>query len=193
MDDPELIKRLKSGDEEAFRIVVGKYQQLVLNCSYKFLRNTEIAEDLTQDVFVEVFESIHAFRADSKLSTWIYRIAVTKSLNCLKSQKRKKRFAVVVRLFGDDEMENHLSAPESTRPDKDVENRDRARILAWALEKLPDNQRVAFTLSKSNEMSYDEISSIMNISISSIESLIHRAKVNLQKYLIHQFSEYQKP
>ncbi len=190
MDDPEFIKRLKSGDNESFRIVVGKYQALVLNCSFKFLHNRELAEDVTQDVFVEVFESIHSFRADSKLSTWIYRIAVTKSLNCLKSQKRKKRFAVVISLFGDDEVEHQLSAPEDTHPDKGIENRERARILAWALERLPDNQRVAFTLSKSKDMSYDEISSVMDMSISSIESLIHRAKLNLRKTLFGYYKQH---
>ena len=190
MEDPEIIKKLKSGNDEAFSMVVEKYQKLVLNCSYKFLRNRESAEDLTQEVFLEVFESISSFRADSKLSTWIYRIAVTKSLNHLKSLKRKKRFARLISLFGEDEIENHIPAPDSLGPDKEFENQERAKILGLALEKLSDNQRIAFTLSKYNEMSYEEISGVLNVSISSVESLIHRAKTNLRKKLYNYYRKH---
>jgi RNA polymerase sigma factor, sigma-70 family len=106
MEDIELIEKLKSGDSETFRLDVEKYQKLVLNCAYKFLRNRESAEDITQEVFIEVFESIRSFKAQSQLSTWIYRIAVTKSLNHIKSLKRKKRFAMVVSLFSEDKSVN---------------------------------------------------------------------------------------
>jgi RNA polymerase sigma-70 factor, ECF subfamily len=183
MDEPEIIEKLKAGDDEAFRIIVEKYQGLVLNCSFKFLRSKEAAEDITQEVFLEVFESIHSFRGESSLSTWIYRIAVTKSLNYLKSLKRKKRFATLVGLFNGKDGDALLATPESMSPSSEVENQDRARMLSWALEKLSDNQRVAFTLSKYKELSYEEISAVMNLSIPSVESLIHRAKMNLRKLL----------
>lgn len=189
MEDSEIILKLKKNDSEAFKSVVNQYQRMVLNCTFKFLRNRESAEDLTQEVFVEVFESINSFRADSKLSTWIYRIAVTKSLNQLKSMKRKKRFAVLISLFGKDEMEGQIPAPEDKNQQKELENKDRAQVLSWALEKLPENQRIAFTLSKYEEMSYEEISLILNTSITSVESLIHRAKTNLKKKL---YSYYEK-
>jgi RNA polymerase sigma factor (sigma-70 family) len=183
MEDRKLIEKLKSRDNETFRLVVEKYQKLVLNCTYKFLRDRESAEDLTQEVFIEVFESIHSFRKDSQLSTWIYRIAVTKSLNHIKSLKRKKRFAMVVSLFGEGKVEEHMAAPQNMSPDQELENQERANILTWALDKLPEKQRVAFTLSKYKEMSYKEISLMMNISVPSVESLIHRAKENLKKRL----------
>ncbi len=190
MEELEIIKKLKNGDEDTFRMVVQRYSRMVLNCSYKFLRNKESAEDLTQEVFLEVYESVKTFRADSKLSTWIYRIAVTKSLNHLKSMKRKKRFAVLVSIFGKDDSVKDIPLADSIAPDKELENKDRARILAWALDKLPDNQRVAFTLSKYDEMSYEEISSIMKTSISSVESLIHRAKTNLKKKLYNYYKKH---
>jgi RNA polymerase sigma-70 factor, ECF subfamily len=189
MDDPELVQRLKSGDDEAFRLVIEKYQKLVLNCSYKFLRNKESAEDLTQDVFLEVFESIRSFRGESQLSTWIYRIAVTKSLNHLKHLQRKKRFAILVSLFEQRETEERFSAPEHASPSPELDNQDRAKVLSWALGTLPDNQRIAFTLSKYKEMSYKEISLIMNTSIPSVESLIHRAKENLKKRLYRYYKK----
>lgn len=189
MEDFELIAQLKKGDGEAFRQLVDNYQKLVLNSCYKFVYNRETAEDLTQDVFIEVYRSINTFRADSKLSTWIYRISISKSLDYLKGQKRKKRFAILKSLFGEDEVEERISAPESVGPDKVLENEDRVKVLAWALNKLPESQRIAFTLSKYDEMSYQEISEILGVSISSVESLIHRAKLNLKKKL---YSYYQK-
>ncbi|MBI3125580.1 MAG: RNA polymerase sigma factor [Ignavibacteriales bacterium] len=189
MEDFELIAQLKKGDGEAFRQLVDHYQKLVLNSCYKFVYNRETAEDLTQDVFIEVYRSINTFRADSKLSTWIYRISISKSLDYLKGQKRKKRFAILKSLFGEDEVEERISAPESVGPDKVLENEDRVKVLAWALNKLPESQRIAFTLSKYDEMSYQEISEILGVSISSVESLIHRAKLNLKKKL---YSYYQK-
>jgi len=75
-------------------------------------------------------------------------------------------------------------------PDEELETKERARILNWALDKLPDNQRIAFTLSKYDELSYREISLIMNTSIPSIESLLHRAKANLKKKLHRYYSEH---
>ncbi len=190
MDDLELINRLRNGDENAFRMVVAQYQRLVLNCTYKFLRNRESSEDITQEVFLEVYKSIHAFRADSKLSTWIYRIAISKSLNFLKSQKRKKRFAIVTGLFDDNGNEKQIPTPENMNPEIALENRDRANALAWALAKIPDNQRIAFTLSKYQEMNYEEISLIMDTTISSVESLLHRAKTNLKKILINYYKKH---
>ncbi len=189
MEDLELIRRLKSGDETAFRLLVDTYQKFVLNSCYKFVYNRETAEDLTQDVFIEVYRSINLFRADSKLSTWIYRISITKSLDYLKGQKRKKRFAILKSLFGEDEVEERISAPDNNSPDKILENNDRLKVLSWALNKLPENQRIAFTLSKSDEISYKEISEVLGVSVSSVESLIHRAKQNLKKKL---YSYYKK-
>jgi RNA polymerase sigma-70 factor (ECF subfamily) len=190
MEEPELVIKLKAGDDEAFRTVVGQYQKLVLNCSYKFLRSTEAAEDMTQEVFVEVFESIHAFRSDAKLSTWIYRITVTKCLNHLKSIKRKKRFAVLLSIFDGDDMEKQIEDPHVTGPFHALENEERKRVLAGALEKLPANQRIAFTLSKYDDMSYEEISLVMDTSVSAIESLIHRAKTGLRKTLFRYYTHH---
>lgn len=189
MEDTEIVGKLKCGDNEAFRHILERYQRLVLNCSYKFVRNREAAEDITQEVFLEVFRSIESFRADSKLSTWIYRIAVTKSLNHLKAQKRKKRFAIIVRLFGDDEMENKIPSPDELNPQNDLENKERAGILTLALDKLPENQRIAFILSKYKELSYEEIALVLNTSLSAVESLIFRAKKNLKKILYNYYKK----
>lgn len=187
MEDFELIEKLKNRDNEAFRGLVDRYQKMVLNCTYKFLRDVQTAEDITQDVFIEIYESIGSFRGDAKLSTWIYRIAVTKSINYLKSRNRKKRFASLISIFGKDDMEEKIES--ESRQDEELEMKDRAKVLAWALSTLPENQRIAFTLSKNSDMSYKEISEVLNTTISSVESLIHRAKTNLKKKLFSYYKE----
>ena len=190
MEDFELVARLKNADEDAFRSIVDGYQKFILNSCYRFVNNKETAEDITQEVFIEVYRSINSFRGDSKLSTWIYRIAITKSLDYLKKQKSKKRFAILKSLFGDDEVEEQIPGPENLNPHKQMENEDRIKVLSWALDKLPENQRVAFTLSKYDEMSYKEIAEILGVSISSVESLIHRAKTNLKKKLYNYYKKH---
>ncbi len=189
MHELELVNLVISGDEGAFRTVFEQSQRMVINTCYRFVNNKEAAEDLTQDVFVEVFRSIKNFKGGSKLSTWIYRIAITKSIDYLRTQKRKKRFAFLKSLPDNDEPEEQIVNNDSINPEKEMENKDRIRILNWALDALPENQRVAFTLSKYNEMSYKEIAEILDTTISSVESLIHRAKKNLEKKL---YKYYQK-
>jgi len=190
MEELELINKLKKGDEESYRKIVDMYQRFVLNSCYRFVYNKETAEDLTQETFVEVYKSINLFRMDSKLSTWIYRIAVSKSIDFIKSQKRKKRFAVLKSIFGDDGEEEQIAANENRSPVNLLENDDRIKVLTWALDKLPENQRIAFTLSKYDEMSYQEIANILNVSVSSVESLIHRAKLNLKKRLYNYYKKH---
>ena len=196
MEDTELIKNLKNGNDESFRIIVDKYQRLILNSCYRFVYNRETAEDLTREVFIEVYRSINMFRNDSKLSTWIYRIAISKSLDYLKSRKRKKRFANSKSLFENEDMigstslKDEIQAPDEQSPEKLLDNDDRIKVLSLALDCLPENQRIAFTLSKYDEFSYKEIADVLGITISSVESLIHRAKVNLRKKLYNFYREY---
>jgi RNA polymerase sigma-70 factor (ECF subfamily) len=182
MSDFEIVNRIKSGEEDAFRQLVEDQQNFVLNTCLRFVHVTEIAEDITQEVFIEVYKSINSFRGDSKLSTWIYRIAVTRSLDYLKMMKRKKRFTKLKSIFGDDGESIEISSNASI-PDGKIENEGRIKILNWAMDSLAENQRVAFTLSKYEEMSYKEIAEIMGTTVSAVESLIHRAKSNLKKKL----------
>jgi len=141
------------------------------------------AEDITQEVFAEVFESIHHFRGQSKLSTWIYRITLTKCLELLRSRKRVKRSAVILSLFGKEQQINVTSAEPFYHPGIRLENKELSAILFNAISKLPLNQRTAFTLHKIENLSYAELSEVMGVSLSSVESLMFRAKKNLKELL----------
>lgn len=184
MSETEIIQQLQQGSEPAFKLLVDKYQRLVVNTCFGMVHNTEDAEDIAQEVFIEVFRSIQNFRADAKLSTWLYRIAVNRSLNFIRDNKKNKWF----RSF-EDSVKNKISLHErlansaSDQPEYIMENNQRAILLHKAIDSLPENQKVAFTLSKYEELTYQEISSVMDQSVSAVESLIHRAKKNLQKKL----------
>ncbi len=184
MQDKELILKIKEGDRDAFRYLVEKYQVLIYNTCLGFVGNSQSAEDLSQDVFIEVYRSVHRFRGDARLSTWLYRIAVNKSLNHIRDNKKHNIVRSLERFFFGEKEEN-LEVEDYIygTADSPMTSREHARQLYSAIEKLPDNQRIAFTLHKFDDLSYKEIAEIMDTSLSSVESLIHRAKKNLQKSL----------
>lgn len=175
---------MSSRDKNTFYSgIVDQHQELVYNTCYRFVFNREDAEDLAQEVFLEVFRSLDDFREESKLSTWIYRIALTKSLDHLRRQNRKKRFSSLKRLIGTNDPAEDIPAPEFANPASNYLEQERALVLRSALDKLPDNQKAAFLLSKEDGFSNKEIADILNISVSAVESLVHRAKKNLQEKL----------
>ncbi|WP_156778074.1 RNA polymerase sigma factor [Chlorobium ferrooxidans] len=174
--------------EVLFKSLVAEHQEMVINTCYRFVFNREDAEDLAQDVFVEVFRSLEQFREESKLSTWIYRIAVTKSLDHLRRIKRVKRFGTLKRMIGVEDPSAELPAPFSENPAEALAENERATILQDALNRLPDSQKAAFLLSKQDGFSNQEIADILKTSVSAVESLIHRAKKSLHDRL---YSYYQ--
>jgi RNA polymerase sigma-70 factor (ECF subfamily) len=185
VDNSQWIVLLKQHNEQAFRELVLQFQPLVIRTCIGFLHDEEEARDVAQDVFVEVYRSIDRFREESSLSTWLYRIAVNYSLNRIRSQKSRPWF----RRFMNDEGTTVVDMPimaegAQERPDELMEQDERKKILYQAIGTLPENQRVALTLHKFEEMSYKEIAGVMEISLSAVESLIHRAKKRLQKQLI---------
>ncbi len=182
MNQPELIVQLQQGDEQAFKRLVDEWQDMVYNTAVSIVQNEDDADDITQDVFIQVYQSVSSFKGESKFSTWLYRIAISKSLDHVKKKKRKKRFGFVQSLFGTAQ-EEEIHPEEFNHPGVLMENRERAAELFKAMEQLPDNQRIAFTLHKLEAQKHQDIAAIMNISLTAVESLIARAKGNLRKIL----------
>jgi len=191
MNEKELINSLQQGSESAFYQLVDMYKERIFHTCYGFVRNEEEAEDLTQEVFIELYQSVDKFNFKAKLSTWLYRIAVNKSLDLIKYNNRKKRFSGVRQVFGVDYEADNISAAENYEASAEIENNERAKVLQNALNKLAANQKTAFTLNKYDGMSYAEIADIMDTSVSSVEALIHRAKKKLQK-LLYEFYQTDK-
>lgn len=182
MDERILVEQLKQGDEAAFKTIVETWRNMVYNTALGIVQNAEDAEDIAQEVFVQVYQSIGSFKGESKFSTWLYRITVTKSLDHERKKKRKKRFGFVRSLFGE-QNEVTVNPPDFNHPGVTLDNKENAAVLFKAISELPENQRVAFTLNKVEGLSYQEVSDVMKTTVSSIESLMHRAKNNLRKKL----------
>ncbi len=182
MTEEELLLGLRNGEEPAFKELVILFQDKVFNTALGLLQHHTEAEDIAQEVFIQVYRSIGQFKGDSLLSTWIYRITVTRALDHLRSKKRKKRFGFLSSLFGDDN--KPVYEPEDfNHPGVQKERKEDAALLFKMIDQLPENQRTAFILNKVEELSYREIAGILNSSESAVDSLLQRAKQNLRKKL----------
>jgi RNA polymerase sigma-70 factor (ECF subfamily) len=191
LNEGELIHLLKKKDREAFKELVETWQDMVYNTALGILQNVEDAEDTAQEVFVQVYESIGSFKEESKLSTWIYRITVSKALDHIRKKKRKKRFAFIQSLYGKNDGPA-IDPPDFFHPGVKMENKENAAILFKAIEKLPANQKTAFVLNKTEGLTYLEIGEIMKLSNSAVDALLQRAKQNLRKNLKEYYIQSQK-
>jgi RNA polymerase sigma-70 factor (ECF subfamily) len=181
-DERELLRRAGGGDHEAFRQLVDRHKERVFRVCLGFIHDPEDAEDLTQDVFLEVYKSARRFRGDSRLGTWIYRIAVNRSLNRLRD-RRARPWWRRGRDHGDEVPLEQVPSPRET-PEILLDRKERREILRAALGRLPKAQRVAFTLHNVEGMSHADIAVVMGCSISAVESRIHRAKRSLRGLLV---------
>ncbi len=173
-----------------FESLYAQYHVLVYNVALNYVQNCEDAEEITQDVFVQIYKSMHQFEEKAALKTWIYRITINKCLDFIKHKKSKKRFFV----FGKrSQNENEiLNITDFEHPGILLENKENAQILFEAINQLTDNQRTAFILSKIDGQSNPEIAAVMELSISSVESLLFRAKTTLKEKLIQKFEKQHK-
>ncbi len=181
MEEQEFINQLIQGKQTAYSQLLDKYQQKVFGTCISFVPNKEDAEDIAQVVFLEVFKSISNFKGDSKLSTWIFRIATNKSLEFIRKKNTKKRFGFMQRIVGSEipiDQTNYFT--EFDHPGILMENKEKSATIFKAIDSLPDSQRVIFTLAKIDGKSYQEIVEITGKSLSSVESILFRAKKGLQ-------------
>jgi len=182
LNEQQLIIALQQKAEPAFARLVADYQPMVYNTVLGLLQHAQDAEDIAQEVFIQVYQSISSFKGESKLSTWIYRIAITKSLDWIKHRQRKKRFGFITGIFGgSDEPANDIA--DFHHPGVQLANKERAAMLFKAIQQLPENQRIAFVLQKTEGLGQQEIAAIMNQTEGAVESLLQRAKQNLRKTL----------
>ncbi len=181
MNDRKIVAEIQNGDQNAFRQLFEKYQHLVFNISFHMSGDREEAEDITQAVFIKIFHAIGKFRNEAKLSSWIYRI----TLNTYLKRKRRKKLENWISLeflFQGKEQLQPVS-PEPP-PDRQLEMAENEQIEQKAIQSLPERQKTALVLHRYENLSYEEIATVMKISLSAVESLLHRAKDNLTKKLL---------
>lgn len=175
----------------AYSRLIDEFQQKVFGTCLSFVPNTQDAEDITQEVFVEVYRSIQKFKGNAKLSTWIYRITTNKCLEFIRKKSTKKRFGFMQSIIGDMVIDKTSFFTEMKHPGVQLEQKELSETLYKAIEKLPEAQCVVFTLHKIDGKSYQEVAEITSKSVSSVESLMFRAKKNLKKILEHYYKNHE--
>ena len=174
--------QLQQGSEAAFRTLVERYQDQIYRTVFSLLRSPEEAEDVAQEVFVEVYQTIGRFRGDAALSTWLYRLATSRALKNRQKARAKKRFAYFTSLLGLDNDVLH-EVPDHAHPLALLEGQQQLRLLFDHIARLPDQQQVAFTLRHEQELSYEEIAAVLTTTVPAVESLLFRARQTLRKHL----------
>ena len=184
VNEHDLIKELREGNQVAFKELFDSFSTLVYNVSYRMLQNKQDAEDVTQEVFFHAYKSLKQFRAESQLSTWLYRIAVNRSLN--HQRKRKLERWLSLDFTSDEKSAENFTDLGTTEEcaDSAMEKKDTERIVQEAINSLPDQQRIAIVLHRYEELSYKEIAKIMGVTVASVDSRLHRAKQALAKKLL---------
>lgn len=170
----------------SFEELYSLHGKRVLTLAFRFTRDEEIARDLTQEIFLKVYQNMGTFREESSAYTWIHRIAVNHILNYLKRERRSRWTRVLERSVSDafsdefrEERKSPDSDPSSPTPLALMETKERQQIVNSALDSLDEKYRVPFVLYRYEEMSYLEIAEAMNLSLSAVEARIHRAKKQL--------------
>jgi RNA polymerase sigma factor (sigma-70 family) len=180
--DAELVTQLQQGSEAAFRTLVERYQQRVYSTAFSLLRSAEEAEDVAQEVFVEVYQTVARFRSETALSTWLYRLATSRALQHRRRASAKKRFAYFTSLLGFHNQVLH-EPPDHAHPLALLEGEQQLRLLLDHIGRLPNQQQVAFTLRHEQDLSYDEIAAVLDTTVSAVESLLFRARQTLRQHL----------
>ncbi|MGB4414215.1 MAG: RNA polymerase sigma factor [Paludibacter sp.] len=179
MSDLEIIDKIKAGDHSSFRLLVDKYQALVFRTAVGFVHVKEDAEDLTQEVFIKIFQSLNTFKGEAEFTTWLYRVSVN---TCINHTNRANRFDLLE--FTENIFQNMFDKIDNEKnPEQKLIEKEREAKIRKAVDSLPDKQRTVFVLSKYDDLSQREIAGIMKITEGAVEQHLQRAKINLQKKL----------
>lgn len=173
---------LKQGDRSAFEALMRKYYPRILNFIYRFIGNRQMAEDLSQDVFMKVYKSAWRYRPRAKFQTWLYTIA--KNV-CMNELRRKRNLMVSLDAShesGENELRKEIADPDSN-PGKALLHKEKTALVRAAINELPENQRIAVILKRYENFSYAQIAATLNITDKAVKSLLSRAKVNLKNKL----------
>jgi RNA polymerase sigma-70 factor, ECF subfamily len=183
--DADLMLRVKQGDQAAFAGLVEKYKQPVMNLVYRFLRDATEAEDVAQNVFLQVYKSAHRYEVSAKFSTWLFTIARNLCLNEIRRRSRHPADSIEASTHPDGDdfptrqfEDNKVSLPTDALLQGELEQK-----VEQAIEELPEVQRSALLLCRRDDLSYEEIAKILGCSLSATKSLIHRGRETLKQKL----------
>ncbi|OYY94750.1 MAG: RNA polymerase sigma factor RpoE [Hydrogenophilales bacterium 28-61-23] len=174
--DLQLVERVRQGDQQAFRILVEKYQRKILRLLSRMVRDQTEIEDIAQEAFIKAYRALPQFRGDAAFYTWLYRIAVNTAKNYLSSRGRAMQTVSDQAINEDDEPDERLVAQEIGNPETELLSKQVAIAINQAVDALPQELREAITLREIEGMSYEEIADTMTCPIGTVRSRIFRAR-----------------
>ncbi len=180
--DFQLIQRIQNGEQQAFTLLVRKYQNRVANILTRYLRNNGDLADVTQEVFIKVYKSLPSFRGESAFYTWLYRITVNTAKNYLTSQGRRPPSADVD-VMEADSYDGSEALREADDPESVLRSQEIKHVILQTIEQLPAELKSAITLRELEGMSYEEIANIEDCPIGTVRSRIFRARDAIDKQL----------
>ena len=175
-EDQYYIDAIINGDTKVFTVLIDRYKHMVFTLALKILKNREEAEEVSQDVFVKVYQVLHSFKGDSKFSTWIYKIAYYRSLDYLKKQKRGLSTSSL-----DSDKEYHLPSIENNLDALEINERKQA--IKSAIDELPEDDTVVITLHYFEELSLKEIAEIIGVEANTVKVRLFRSRKRLAQLL----------
>ena len=185
LTDPDVLLMLEflKGDKSSFEKLMERNYKRVLNFIYRFVGNSELAEDLTQEVFIKVYKSALSYRPQAKFQTWLFQIAKNTSLNEIRRPKGQTISLDATLATEDGEIKRQVSSGVSFLASEELSQKETAEMVKQAIDGLPANQRIAVILRRFEDFSYEDIAKTMNCSVMAVKSLLSRAKENLKERL----------
>ena len=183
--DVQLMLDVKAGDEQSFELLLRKYRTPLVNFLYRMVRNTAVAEDLAQEVFIRVYRAREEYAPSAKFTTWMFRIATNLALNSVRDNRHRQMEISMDQTIdtGEDEQQTLQVPDRAPNVEQELVARSRAEIIMKAIHALPEKQRAAVLLHKYQELDYDEIARVLECSESALKSLLFRAYETLRVQL----------
>lgn len=181
LEDSELVTQIQNGERDLFSELVRRYQDRLYTQCLRQMGSAEVASELTQDIFIKIFQNIQRFRHDCTVSTWIFKIAVNHCINQKQRQYRRKYNAHEPLEGNNPEHPRELAGKSNVL--NDIQSQEWRHHIEMALAKLDPEQREILILRELQELSYDEISDILELPLGTVKSRMHRARTTLSKML----------
>lgn len=178
--DKKLVKRVQKGDKGAFDLLVLKYQHKIVNLVMRYVRDPELAQDITQEAFIKAYRALPRFRGDSAFYTWMYRIAVNTAKNHLAAQRRRP-MNVELDMQDPEQYDLHAKLKETDTPEGVALSNELRELVERAIAALPEDLRTAIILRELEGMSYEEIAQTMECPVGTVRSRIFRARDAISK------------
>src|SRR6266581_2065049 len=183
MAEMDLVRRAQSGDLEAYDELIKRYQERIYATIYHMTSNHEDANDLAQDAFIKAFQALKSFKGGSSFYTWLYRIAVNKTINFLKQRKNRLHMSLNDLDFNAENNPDLVALISDKTPRRDAGLKELSEKLNEALLKLSEQHRLVMVLHDVQGQSHEEIAEIMDCNIGTVRSRLFYARQQMQAYL----------